>query len=391
MLLEDKLDVLLSTGGQPNATGEEAQLVPLLDAARQLAPLRAATPSPAFVGMLHEVLLARIAALRVSDEAERADVSGDAYTEPNLEIVRPVASRPTAPRRQRRSHAPAQRVARWWQVAVAAMLCLLFGGVFLAAGASATPGSPLYALHRWEQGFRAGVASSPADGVRLHLSYADGALKSYDALVAARGDDAALADALATLLSEQQEAAQALSAVPSGGDHDELATQLTNLRQRTRDDLHAALARLDWNSRLLATAALGGLGERVLVVSTARVSPGDDDIPNAPWSIRVQGSGFVNGAIVLFGGQPGGKVVSVTPTLLVAEWTDGAPPRGVSVGIQNPDSTAAETVNVSFQSDDSDDASAAPSGTGTPNSGGGGGATPSSTAAMKSGTNREIA
>jgi len=390
MLLEDKLDVLLSTGGQLDATGEEAQLVPLLDAARQLAPLRAATPSPDFVGTLHEVLLARIAALRVGDEAEHAYVSGDAYTEPDLEIVRPVASRPTAPRRQRGSRAPARHGARWWQLAVAAMLCLFFGGVFLAAGASATPGSPLYGLHRWEQSFRAGVASSPADKVRLHLNYADGALQSYDALVAAHGDDAALADALATLLSEQQAAAQALSAVPPGGDHDILAGKLTDLGQRTRDDLHAALGRLDWTSRLQATAALGGLGEQVMVVTAARVSAGDD-IPNAPWSIRVQGSGFVNGGIVLFGGQPGGEVVSVTPTLLVAEWTDGAPPRGVSVGVQNPDGTAAETINVSFQSDDSDDASATPSSTDTPNSPGGGVATPSSTAAMQSGTNRDIA
>lgn len=345
MLLEDRLEVLLSTGGLPDATGADVQLVPLLDAAQQLAPLGVATPSPEFTDRLRELLLARVATLRTGNVVEEADTYGNAYTEPDVEIVRPIASQPVTVGGQRGHRATRSAGARWWQVVVAAMLCLLFGSVFFASR----------------------PRPSPADMVHVHLTYGDNALQSYDALVAAHADDAALADALTALLSEQQAATQGLSAVPPGSDHDALAAQLIDFKKRARTDLHATLIRLDWASRLRATAALGSLGEQVLVVSSARISRGDDDIPNAPWRMQVRGSDFSSGAILLFGGQAGGTVISVTPTQLTAEWTNGTPSRGVSIGVQNPDGTAAETTNVRFQSDDSSDTNATPSGTGTPN------------------------
>ena len=340
MLLEDRLEVLLSTGGLPDVTGEDTQLMPLLDAAQQLTPLRVATPSPHsrtdFMNCSWSALLLCALVTCVADEA---DVYGNASTEPDVAVVRPIASRPIALRRQEANRASRPFGARWWQVAVAAMLCLLFGAFSLAVRQT----------------------SLPNDTVHMHLTRADNALQSYDALVAANADDTALADALSTLLSEHQAATQGLSAVLSGGDHDALAAQLMDFEKRARDDLHAALGRLDWTSRLRATAALGRLGEQVLTVSTVRITRGDDDIPNAPWRIQVQGSGFVSGAIVLFGGHVEGVISSVTPTDLVAEWTDGTPPSGVSIGVQNPDDTGAETSNISVHSDDGDDASATPS------------------------------
>ncbi len=359
MLPEDRLDALLSRGPAREATPTDEGLSRLLETAQRLEPLRAAAPRPIFAETLQDLILARAAAIRAGGDVTEPMAAAPGRSLSFGREGAPLRLPHLAPLRRRR------RSPLMWQVAAAAVLVFLLGGGFLAAGASAAPGTPFYGLHRWEQGFRAGLAPSPADKVSLHLSYADDALQSFDGTVADHGSDASLADALTTILSEQNAAAEELASVSSAAEHQALATQLASFSQQASRDLRAALPQIDWASRLRATTTLGGLGEQVPSVSSVRFTQGDDDVKNAPWHVQVQGAGFATGAILVVDGQPGGTVLSVTPTLLVAEWSNGAPPHGVSVGVQNPDGTAAQTGNVTFHSDDNDDA--------TPSAGGGGG------------------
>jgi hypothetical protein len=66
------------------------------------------------------------------------------------------------------------------------------------------------------------------------------------------------------------------------------------------------------------------------------------------WQVTVSGTDFQQGAVLLMNGRPAGTVFSVTPTTLVAQLSgDDSAPLPSSIGIANPDNTAALTSNVS--------------------------------------------
>src|SRR5262249_42428801 len=102
---------------------------------------------------------------------------------------------------------------RIWQGIAAAMLLVILGGSILTAAASAAPGSPLFALRRWEQQLQAQLDTSPAGRVRLHLRFADEALVELETIVAQRQGDDAYLDALTTVRQEDRDATHGLSAV----------------------------------------------------------------------------------------------------------------------------------------------------------------------------------
>jgi hypothetical protein len=381
VLLEDRLDALLSNkdGSDPWLLPPADELAPLVMAAHRLDTLRTATPRAAFGDALHARLLAHAATLQTTEQMSQGNGAVVGATTVTRTRTLPWAERL---RRREAGSGPRRRFrSPLWRVAAAAVLLIFVGGGLLAAAASAAPGSPLYGLRRWEQDTRASLAS-PADRVRLHLGYAKDALHAYDGIVSHHAGDPAYSDALATLIAEEQAAARDLASVPAGGEHDDLARQLSALHQQTRADLHSALSQIGWEDRVSTTSALAALGEQVLVVASAHIRRDDGGSGHGTiaWRIEVHGSGFADGAIVMLDGRQVGVVVVVTPALVVAVVQGADPPSGAMIGIQNPDGTAAQTSNI--QRDASKGPEATPEDTMTPGGSHGGGRptpTPSTT------------
>ena len=371
MLPEDRLDTLLPRHIQNDQEhhehmengrdGREAyvDLQPLLDASDRLTALSGAEPSPAFADRLETLFLSTAASLSEHGSTPASfDMLGDSLAArfadttpprlgndyPTLPGVRwdeldsmdgvdsmdnqatvadsAIALPAPVPLRPHPAH-PGWRRLVW--SALAAALLLAIGATTLTAAAAAGPGTPLYSLHRWEQGIQVSMAGKAADRVKLHLEYAREALVALDAAVAARQTGGAYDDALATYRDEMGAASVGLAAVPAGGEQSALVAQFGQLRAQGRSDLHAALAVLPWAQRITTTSALVGLGDNAPTVTHAEMVYSGHG--QHLWRITVTGSGFQPGAILLVNGQPAGEVISVTPTALVAQMTgdDSAP------------------------------------------------------------------
>lgn len=243
----------------------------------------------------------------------------------------------------------------WARGLAAACLLLALGSGLFAAAANAQPGSPLFGLHRAEQWARVTLAS-PADKARLHLQYASDALAALDRAAAQHSGDPAYAGALDTLRTELAASASAIAALPAGQTHDTLAAQLAALQQRARDDLRAALPGLGWDDRVATTTVLGGLGERVPLITSATIheiaaqsAQGAQAAHGAHTvQIVVNGSGFAAGARLVVNGQPAGTVLVATGDTLVAQVSlDPSVARVSAIGVQNLDGTAAQTTAIS--------------------------------------------
>jgi hypothetical protein len=401
MQLDDTLDTLLSRQGQDGlpageqtpangilAEHEASDLQPLLDAADRLAELRGMEPSSDFAGRLETRYFAWIAqaeadtlahngtdssvapydpapfALPASASTPRPDHAMPAETPPLLGNDFPTLpgilwrggaeyATEADPTLSRRAVCGRQgertRRARWARLlgpAMAAALLLVIGGSTLTAAAAAGPGTPFYSLHRWEQNVQVSMAGSAGDRTRLHLAYAQAALAALDAAAARHQAGAPYNDALATFRDEMSAASATLDSVPASGEHDELTAQLAQVRAKGRADLRTALVALPWSERVATTSALATIGDSVLQVAHAsaeRLGQGQH-----LWQITVTGAGFQQGAVLLVDGQPAGAVTSVTATGLVAQVSrDDSAPLPNSIGVANPDNTAAATRTIS--------------------------------------------
>lgn len=365
MRIEDRLDAMLSARLQ-NASqlpdtwvAVDDELLPLLQAADALTPFRNAHPSAEFVNSMEVRLLALNASLmKQLDEPAAVDEAQGPQAPDIYPLPAPTEHDTFRHRHQRRTRRPQWRL--WQVIAAAVLLCVAGASALTAAAASAGPDSPLYGLHRVEQNVRVQLASSQADRVRLHLSYANEALAQLDAAVARHAGDSAYRSALATFSSEQIAAAQGVAALPAGTERATLDAQLTALRLRARGDLHAALHAVSWSNRVATTQVLGGLGEAILVVQDVKVTR--EDGPNIHLlRLVASGSGFAPGAVIIVDGQSAGTLIAETATQLVVEidaTTFHLPLR--DIGVSNPDGTAALSLKVEIDNG-SDHSSGLPS------------------------------
>lgn len=365
MQVEDRLDALLvarlhNASQLPDTWGAvDDGLLPLLQAADALTPFRNAQPSAEFVKSMEARLLALNASLKKQLDAPAAVDEANGSQAPNIyPLPAPIERDTLRHRRQQPTRRPQWRV--WHVIAAAVLLCVAGVSVLTAAAASAGPDSPLYGLHRVEQNVRVQLASSQGDRVRLHLSYANEALAQLDAAVARHAGDPAYSSALSTFSSEQLAAAQELATFPADAERATLDAQLTTLRLRARNDLHAALHAVSWSDRVATTRVLGALGETILVVQDAKVMR--EDGPNIHvLRLVASGSGFAPGAVITVDGQSAGTLIAETATQLVVEidaTTFHLPLR--DIGVSNPDGTAAVSLKVEIDNG-SDHSSSPPS------------------------------
>ncbi len=187
MRQEEELDALLvlhPAGGEPQSDSSlvtssngHNRLRPLLAAADRVALLGTMDPAPEFITRLEKQLFAQADDLRQRDGDEplyHVYQGDDAPTLPGNWWAAPpegtteadgVALWPLA-------HPSAPRAWKWrlllLQVAAAVLLLMVVVTTWVAA-ASAGPGTPLYGLHRFEQGVQVSFAGSAAERTRLHL------------------------------------------------------------------------------------------------------------------------------------------------------------------------------------------------------------------------------
>jgi hypothetical protein len=384
MLPEDRLDALLSLrvdarqgrAERPSANGigdvgDVGDLRPLLDAADRVATLGDEEPSHAFAARLESLFLARAAYLRQRDQItpslagdltplplyEMPPLGSDDPTLPGIEWSAAANDatlpdtiqvvRPSAARRQ-----PVWRRLLW--PALAATLLFAIGMTTFTAAVLAGPGSPLYGLHKWEQNFQANLTGSAADRTQLHISNAQDALFALNTAVANHETGATYDDALATFRDEARAAANSLHNMTPGGERDALAARLDQLHAKGIADLHTALPALSWPQRIETTGVLTELGDQVLTITQADMVYSEHG--QHLWAITISGSGFQQGAVLLLNGRPVTASITVTPTKLVAQMSgDDDAPRPSSIGVGNPDNTAAATTSITSNEANDDD------------------------------------
>ncbi len=403
MLPEDRLDALLSTRvearqqrtEQPLDTGvdEHDSLQPLLDVADLVAELANEEPTQAFVAHLEGLFLARAAYLRqrdqgatpLADDLAPLPLSGmpplgnDDPTLPGIEWSAASNDATLPDGRSMPRPFATHRTTAWRRLlwpALAATLLLAIGMTTFTAAALAGPGSPLYGLHKWEQNLQANLTGSAADRAQLHISNAQDALFALHSAVANHQTGTTYDDALATFRDEIRAAASSLESVPVGGERVTLSAQLDQLHAKGIVDLHTALPVLSWPQRIDTTGVLAEIGDQALTVTQAdMVYSGHGQ---HLWTITITGSGFQSGAVLLVNGRPAGTVLSVTPTKLVAQMPgDDSAPRPGSIGVGNPDDTAAVTTSItSHEANDDATPGAQQTPTGDDHHGGGGNSGP---------------
>ena len=369
-----------ATPGTPTTPGTplpgDAELAPLLAAARDLAPFAQARPDPLFVARLGERMLARAAVLRANPalaqpalgiaafaaRADRADDPDLADGADGADAPTPAAMERAAAGRAATGYAatgragvvpgtgirtlPRQGAGRRGSLrpalVAATLLVLLGGGALVAAlAASAAPGTPLFGLRQFEQ--HAGQNFMDASGrAQNHLRAAHQWLGDLRAAASGQPGTGSYRATLDALLGEDAAAAQAIQQVAPGTTRDTLTADLAALRADEHATLLAVLSQLDWPDRIATSQALGSLGAAVPAIAGAAVTPGQ-----GLWQVTLTGTGFAPGAVLLIDGRPLGIVLSVSSTTLIAQAPSGLLKNGgMTLGIGNPDGTAAATTTI---------------------------------------------
>jgi hypothetical protein len=225
-------------------------------------------------------------------------------------------------------------------------LLVLLGGAGLGltlVASRANPGNPFYGLHQWEHTVRVNTAPDSATRANVHLAYAHELLANLRVAATQPPAGTTYAGALGALNQEVAAAATQIAQVPAGSQRSALEQSLAALQGDERSTLQSVLPDLSWDDRLTTTQALGSLGATIPTVSGATVIPAGHGM----WTVTLSGSDFATGAVLLVNGHPAGDVTAVSDTSLTAQVPPGLVRQGASsLGIGNPDGTAATTTAI---------------------------------------------
>lgn len=245
-------------------------------------------------------------------------------------------------RRRMRAH-PVFRVA----LSLCLLLLLLGTGVLVAAAQVTNPNNPLYAVKRWEQ--QVSLANSSEYQAEATLQFARDQLKTLINLAGTANTDTYRA-ALVELDQRISTAARVINAFPAGAAHERLASELAALKADARRTLRGLLSQLALSERLTTTGELGDLGDTVpRLVSVEVILP---QHPNRQAIISISGDDIQPGAQLLVDSG----LVEATGSLqngryvFVANWAGKQ--HSYSIGILNPDGTAAQTTTITLNGSD---------------------------------------
>lgn len=239
---------------------------------------------------------------------------------------------------------------------MALCLCILVismsTGVLVVSAHVSDPNNPLYAVKRWEQQVQVSFASSSTDQAELHLQFARDQLTTLGTFT----DTSHAPSYQKTLANFDQYmtlATQEIQALPAGANQNRLTRELATLQTDARQTLRGLLNELAVSERVLTTNELGRLGDTVSSLTKAEVTlPAQ---PNGQASVSISGSHFQPGAQLLVNGQPvaASGAVQNGMYLFTIEWHGNQHPH--TIGILNPDGTAAQTTQISIQTSNGND------------------------------------
>ena len=277
-------------------------------------------------------------------------------------------SRPVEPLPQQASSRRRGLLRSAWIAALsAAAVLLLFLGVNRVA-ANSLPGDPLYGLKQIQQQMALSNASGPANRANVQITQLRSALADLESEVNSGRSDADVSAALQVVASDTQASQAAVNAVPASSEHDAVAQTLANVMQTEQDTLYRLLGNLHWSVRLAFTQQLGALGVQVPQVSQVKVISNSHDT----LTLQVTGVNFVPGTQLVINGASRGTITQLTSTTLVVVIPESAWPEDThTVGVVNPDGTAAQ-VTVSGD-DGAHGEQVTPTPSGTPGNGDDGG------------------
>ncbi len=229
---------------------------------------------------------------------------------------------------------------RPWMIALtaAAVVVLACVGVLRAASAS-LPGDFLYGVKQFEQQIALTTTNNPADRARLQISNLQGDISDLEAEVSQGRSDDDITQALSVVATETRDSQAAVASLPAGAERDAIQQSLEETLGNERATLYQLLPSVDWSMRLAFTQQLGVLGAPVPTITQVTAVEGSNDA----WTVRLTGTNFASGAHVLINGTPRGTVRQNTSTELVVEVNGSDWPGGTyTVGVLNPDGTAAQ-------------------------------------------------
>ncbi|HEY7347193.1 MAG TPA: hypothetical protein VH599_02655 [Ktedonobacterales bacterium] len=244
------------------------------------------------------------------------------------------------PRAGERSRRVSVRRAWVSALSAAAVLLLAFFGVTTAAARS-LPGDLLYGLKSWEQQIALASAGSPADRANIQISQLQSALADLETVVGDGRSDADITQALTIVAADTRDSQAAVAATPAGPERDAAEQSLAKALQGETMTLYRLLKQVGWSLRLAFTQQLGALGVPIPTVTQVSATEGSNDTV----TLTLTGTNFAPGARLVINGRALGTVSQNSATTLIAmishsDWRDDK----ISVGVLNPDGTAAQKI-----------------------------------------------
>jgi hypothetical protein len=227
------------------------------------------------------------------------------------------------------------------------LVCLLLlgtMGTFTAAAQVTNPRNPLYQVNRWMQQWQHPQIASAIAQAEANWRTAHNQLHTLASL-ADPAHAAAYHRALAVLDQHINTFARSIQTLPAGPDKDSLANKLVTLKADARQTLRTFLPRLALSEQLLTTDELGRLNDTVPDIDSALVVVSH---VKKQATITISGEHLQPGIRLLVDNQPvaAKSALQNGTAIFIVSWTGGHSPKAIA--ILNPDSTAAQTTNITF-------------------------------------------
>jgi hypothetical protein len=227
-----------------------------------------------------------------------------------------------------------------------ALICLLLVGTIgtLSAAAQVNPSNPLYEVKRWVQRMQYPQTDATMTRTETNWHNAQGQLNTLTSLTGP-AHATAYRKGLANLEQQINQLAQAIQTLPAGPDRDSLTNKLVMLKTESRQMLRGLLPHLALSEQLLTTDELGKLGDTVPNVDSAAMVVVHS---SKQATITITGNNLQPGAQLLVDKKlmaSGGSWQNGTDVFIVS-WPGKQSPK--TIGILNPDGTAAQTTTITF-------------------------------------------
>jgi len=238
------------------------------------------------------------------------------------------------------SHRSLRRRSWIIELVAAAVLLLVCIGTLMAYTRS-LPGDSFYVLKQTEQQFARTFADDPQDYASVQIDQLHSSIVDLNTVVNDGRGDNVIRLALDIVAGKTSDSRMAVAVLPAGTGHEAEQRDLDGVLAEEDQTLRHLLDHVDWKIQLAFTKQLGSLGDPVPTVTYARV--------RMQWNgtllITLTGTHFAPGAELIIDGRPEGMVSQSTSEQLVAiinssMWSPGAH----TLGVRNPDGTAAQTV-----------------------------------------------